>query len=112
LKPVGQISNLAPAVEVQAGIGTATLFGPDDRQLARPVRVKVQDPGTGKLVFKHRLPVTVDPGGEAVAVQLEMVESPPNLPRGSALVVLVLDADDETPLAREEITLKVDIDEW
>lgn len=112
LKPVGQIANLAPAVEVQAGIGTTTLFGPDDRQLARQVRVKVQDPATGKLVFKHREPVTVDPGGEPLAVQLEMVESPPSLPRDSALVVLVLDADDEELLAREEIVLKADIDEW
>ncbi|MBK7201967.1 PglZ domain-containing protein [Candidatus Amarolinea dominans] len=112
LKPVGQIANLSPAVAVQAGIGTTTLFGPDDRQLARLVRVKVQDPGTGKLVFKHREPVTVDPGGEAVAVQLERVESPPSLPRGSPLTVLVFDADDEEILAREDITLKVDIDEW
>ena len=112
LKPVGQITNLAPAVEVQAGIGTTTLFGPDDRQLARQVRVKVQDPATGKLIFRHREPVTVDPGGEPLAIQLEMVESPPSVPRGNTLVVLVLDADDEELLAREETVLKVDIDEW
>jgi len=112
LKPVVQIASEAPRVQVEAGIEGMTLFGPDERQLTRRVLVKVRNPTTGKLVFKHSDPVTVEPGGEPVTIQLELIEPKPTLPYGSALVVVVLDADDEGILAREEITLKVGIDEW
>jgi len=112
LKPVVQIASEAPRVQVEAGIEGMTLFGPDEKQLARRVLVKVRDPATGKLVFKHSEPVTVEPGGEPVTIQLEIIEPKPTLLYGSTLVVVVLDADDEEILAREEITLKVDIEEW
>jgi hypothetical protein len=112
LKPVVQIISETPRVQVEAGIGGMTLFGPDEKQLARRVLVKVRDLATGKLVFKHSEPVTVEPGGEPATVQLELVEPKPSLPYGTPLGIVVLDADDEEILAREEITLKVDIDEW
>jgi len=112
LKPVVQIISETPRVQVEAGIAGMTLFGPDEKQLARRVLVKVRDLATGKLVFKHSESVTVEPGGEPVTIQLELVEPKPSLPYGTPLVIVVLDADDEEILAREEITLKVDIDEW
>ncbi len=112
LKPVVQIASETPRVQVEAGIEGMTLFGPDEKQLARRVLLKVRNPATGKLVFKHSDPVTVEPGGEPVTVQLELIEPKPSLPYGSALIVAALDADDEEILSREEITLKVDIDEW
>ena len=112
LKPVVQLTSEAPRVQVQAGIEGMTLFGPDEKQLARRVRVKVRDPATGKLAFKHSQPVTVEPGGEPVTVQLELVEPKPTLLYGTELVVVVLDADDEEILAQEKTALKVDIEEW
>jgi len=112
LKPVVQITSETPRVEVEAGINGMTLFGPDAQQLARQVFVKVRNPATGKVVFKHGEPVTVEPGGDPVIVQLKLVEPRPILPYGSALVVEVRDADDEEILDREEITLRVEIDEW
>ena len=112
LKPVEQITGQVPRVQVGPGIGGQTLFGPDETCLARRVRIKVQEPTSGRVIFRHEDPVTVEPGGEVCTVALTLVESHPALPYGSPLVVLVLDADDEEILAREEVTLKVDIDEW
>jgi len=61
---------------------------------------------------KHREPVTVEPGGEALTVQLEIIEPRLELAYNAPLEVLVIDADDEEILAREEITLKVEINDW
>jgi hypothetical protein len=112
LKPVGHITSQAPRVQVEAGLDSRTLFGPDKHRLARQVMIKVRNPDTGKLVFKHPEPVTIEPGGAAIIVQLEIVEPKPNLARGSALVVEVRDADDEEILTREKVELGIDIDEW
>lgn len=112
LKPVVHITSKAPRVGVEAGFAGMTLFGPDDKQMSRRVMIKVRHPATGRLVFKHTDPVVVEPGGPTSIVQLQIVESCPNLPRGATLLVEVIDADDEEILAREEITLGIDIDEW
>lgn len=112
LKPVVQIVSQAPRIQVEAGLKGVTLFGPDEKLLARRVWIKVRHPATGKLVFKHGQPVTVEPGGQAIIVQLDMVAQEEALSRGTPLVVEVTDADDEENLTREEVRLEIDIDEW
>ena len=112
LKPVGHIASLAPRVQIQAGVtGQTTLFADSD-MLARQTIVKVKNPSTGKVIFKHSEMVTVEPDGEILTVQLEIVEPRPELAYNTPLEVLVIDADDEEILAREEITLKVEINDW
>lgn len=112
LKPVGQITSEAPRVQVQAGgKGQAKLFA-DTNQLTRKTVVKVKGPTTGKLVFRHPEPVTVEPEGDPITISLQLVDPKPTLAYGTNLVVEVLDADNEEILDREEIKLKVDIDEW
>ncbi len=112
LKPVEHIAGFSPRVQLQAGAtGQSTMFADSD-MLARQAVVKVHDPASGKLVFKHREPVTVDPDGAAVIVPLEIVEPRPELAYNTPLEILVIDADDEEILAREAITLKVAIDDW
>jgi hypothetical protein len=113
LKPVETITSEAPRVRVEAGIaGQQTMFGVDSKIIARRVMVKIEDPATGKLVFRLKEPISIEPGGEGTTVQLSLVESRPQLPAGTQLTVLVRDNDDEEILARENVTLKVDIDEW
>jgi hypothetical protein len=112
LKPVGQIASEAPRVQVQAGgKGQAKLFT-DTNELARKIFIKVKDPSKGKLVFRHSNPATIEPEGDPITISLQLVDPRPNLPYGAELVVEVIDADDEEILDREEIKLKVDIDEW
>jgi len=111
LKPVGHIASEAPRVQVQAA-ATAQLFNADVNLLARRVLVKVKDTLAGKLVFRHGEPITVEPEGAPVTVQLQMVEPKPQLAYGAPLLVEVLDADNEEVLVREDITLKIDISDW
>jgi len=111
LKPVGSITSEVPRVQVAMG-GQADLFGTDENLLARNVIVKIHDKETGKVIFKHKEPVTVEPGGGLITIQLKIVEPKPSLSYGSALVIEVRDAEDEELLTKENITLKVDIDEW
>lgn len=113
LKPVEKIASEAPRVQVQCSASVQQgLFGADENMLARQVIVKIQERDTGKLVFKHDVPVTVEPNENVVTVQLKMAESKQQLGYGAPLTVVVLDADDEEILAREDVQLKVDIDEW
>jgi hypothetical protein len=112
LKPVGHITSEMPRVQVQAGVRGQLTTYPDSTKLARRVAVKVREPSSGKLVFRHSDAIIVEPGGKAVTIQLQLVEPRPNLAYGAQLVVEALDADDEELLAREEVILKVDIDEW
>lgn len=114
LKPVQYIASEIPRVQVQAGAtGQITMFGPDSNLLARDVVVKVKDPSTGKVVFKHADPVTIEPQGEVITVPLSLVDPRPQLAFGTTLNVQLLDADDEEILAQEEVTLRTEInDEW
>ena len=111
LKPVGHITSEAPRVHVQAA-ATGQLFNADVNLLARRVLVKLKDPATGKLFFRHGEPVTIEPEGAPVTVQLAIVEPKPLLAYGAPLVVEVLDADDEEILVREDVTLKIEISDW
>jgi hypothetical protein len=115
LKPVTHIATLTPRVQVQAGVPAQTggrLFATDANVLSRRVVVKVKEPVSGVLVFKHGEPVTVEPDKEPVTVSLQLVEPRPELTYGTQLVVQVLDADNEEILTSEPITLKVEINEW
>lgn len=113
LKPVEYISSEMPRVEVEAGVpkGQQTLFA-DSTQLSRRIFVKIKESTAGKIVFKHTDAVVIEPGGEPTAVRLHLIDPRPPIPRGTPLVVEVIDADDDELLTREEIILKVDIDEW
>ena len=111
LKPVGLITSEAPRVQVQAA-ATGQLFNADVNLLSRRVLVKVKDPALGKLVFRHSEPIIIEPEGASVTVQLQMVEPKPQLAYGTPLQVEVLDADDEEILAREDVTLKIEISDW
>ena len=112
LKPIGLITSATPRVQIEAAVtDQSTLFGADSKILARRVRVRIQQPSTGQLVFKHDEPVTIAPGDQPVAVLLRLAEPRPEVAYGAELLVQVIDEDDEI-LAREEVTLKVDLDEW
>jgi hypothetical protein len=111
LKPVGHIASEAPRVQVQAA-ATGQLFNADANLLARRVLVKVKDPATGKVIFRHSEPIIIEPEGATVTAQLQMVEPKPQLAYGTPLLVEVLDADDEEILVREDATLKIDISDW
>jgi hypothetical protein len=111
LKPIGHITSEAPRVQVQAA-ATGQLFNADVNLLARRVLVKIKDPAAGKLAFRHTEPITIEPEGPSVTVQLQIVEPRPQLGYGSPLVVEVLDADDEEILVREDVTLRIEISDW
>jgi hypothetical protein len=111
LKPVGSITSEVPRVQV-AMAGQPDLFGTDSNLLARNIMVKIHDKETGKVLFKHKEPVTVEHGGDLTTIQLNIVDPKPSLSYGAALVIEVRDAEDEELLTKENITLKVDIDEW
>lgn len=111
LKPVGNIASETPRVQVQAA-GTGRLFNADVNLLARRVVVKVKDPASGTLVFRHDEPITIEPEGAPVTVQLATIEPKPKLPYGAPLHVEVIDADDEEILAHEAVTLRIEISDW
>lgn len=116
LKPVGHIATKLPRVQIApAHSGQQALFT-STTQLGRRVLIKVLAPETNKLVFRHDEAVTVQPGdvrsaSEPIVVQLRLVDDPPALRFGSKLLVRVMDAENEEELAREEIALKVDLDD-
>jgi hypothetical protein len=112
LKPVVQITSVVPRIQVEPGDSEAGLFGADERKLARRARIKVLDPTTGKVIFKHDDPVTIEPGGKAITVLLKYANKEAGTQYGMKMSVQVIDADDEEILASEEVTLKVDLDEW
>ena len=105
------VASEAPRVQVQAA-ATGQLFSADVNLLARRVLVKIKSPATGKVVFKHSDPVTIEPEGAAVTIPLSVVDPKPALPFGTPLIVEVLDADDEELLTREDVELKIEISDW
>ena len=113
LKPVGYISSETPRLQVQAaGTGQLLLLGPDSDLIPRSVIVKIVEKESGKLVFRHADSILVQPEGPPITVQLNIIEPRPELPFGAKLSVIVIDADDEEILAREEVPLKTDINDW
>jgi len=113
LKPIGYISSLTPRIQVQAAsTGQMTFLGPESNQIPRSVVVKIKEAESGKLVFRPSTPVVVTPEGEAITIQMELVNPPPILDYGTKLLVQVLDADDEEILGTEEVQLKTAISDW
>ena len=113
LKPVGHITSRTPRVQVQVG-STSLIAG--EGQVARRVAVRVED-ATGREVFVSSEPVLFQPPSsmehrEPKTIQLDLVSSPPPVAFGDSLVVIVLDADDKQRLVVENVTLKVELDEW
>jgi len=111
LKPVEHITTMAPRIQLEPGVAGQGRFFADSSQLARRVLVKVRDPLSGKIVFKAD-PITIEPASKGATAELKPVESVPSLSHGAILCVEVRDADDEELLAKEDVVLKVDIDEW
>lgn len=111
LKPVAHISSETPRIQVQAA-STGQLFGGDINLLSRRVLLKIKDPASGKVVFRHNEAWTIEPGGAAVTIPLAIVTPKPELSYGTSLAVEVLDADDEELLARAVVELKLEITDW
>jgi hypothetical protein len=111
LKPIGFIASEAPRVQVQAA-STGQLFSTDSNLLSRRVVVKIKEPSSTRLVFRHSEAVTVEPDGPVVTIQLAIVNPKPELKYGTSLQVELLDADDEELLVRHDVELKIDITEW
>jgi hypothetical protein len=116
LKPIEHITSIMPRIEVAAGATGKTkgLFGPDSSQLARDVVVRVRDPATGHVVFRHDSSVTIEPEGQNESITLKVVESPPALSFGSVLSVEVRDADNDEVLDTAEVSLRTEIgdEDW
>jgi len=112
LKPLSEIVSLTQRVEVAPGSGERDLLGAvDENLLGRKVLVKVLTPLTGKVLFKGKMAIVVEPGGVTQVVELERVESA-EAKRGDELEVQAVDADDEEILDRRTVSLQVDLDEW
>jgi hypothetical protein len=113
LKPVGLITSEMPRVQVEPGAkGQQKLVGADSNLLSRKVLVKVRDPRTGKVIFRHNDATTIDPTGGVQTIALSLVDAASAPPFGSNLLIVVQDADDEEILASEEVELRVEIDEF
>ncbi|QXO96036.1 PglZ domain-containing protein [Methanospirillum purgamenti] len=110
LKPVQFITSLTPRVQIEDG-GQKRLFGADESLSGRTVLVKVRDK-EGRVVFKQKEPISVNPGGGVQTIQLELVPGAPALLSGEYLMVCVEDAENEQRLAEEQVELRQDIDDW
>ncbi len=111
LKPVGHIASESPRIQVQSA-STGQLFNVDATLMSRRVLVKIKDPESGRLIFRHEEPVSIEPEGESHTINLALVEPRPELSYGTDMIVEVLDADDEELLGREEVQLKIEITDW
>ena len=78
---------------------------------ARPVEIKVLDSTTGRLLFRSKSKIIVEPGGAAQPVELQKVKGAEAL-MGQKLDIRVLDSDDEEVLDRVHATLRIALDEW
>lgn len=112
LKPLGVITSLTTKVEVAPGSGEKDLLGTvDENLLSRNVLVKVVAPESGKVLFKAKQAIVVEPGGETRVAELERVKGA-EAKMGAELQLQALDADDEEILDRQTVTLQVELDEW
>ncbi|MBM4249045.1 MAG: hypothetical protein FJ149_06355 [Euryarchaeota archaeon] len=76
------------------------------------MNIKIRESTKGKVIFRNDTPITIEPGGTPVVVQLSRPETDIIPKFGDMLNVEVVDADDEELLLKQEVTLKVDMDEW
>ena len=110
LKPVSQISSLAPRLEIEPERVDANLLGEiDEKLVGRRVLVEISSQSGQKLFVSE--PVPVEPGGEKQIVQLARVPNAQAALR-SKLDVVVRDADSQEILDRCMATLLKEMDEW
>ncbi len=110
LKPVGMITSLKPRVAVEVG-GQLALVG--GAMQARRIDIRVRRPDDGTIVFRNAGPISIEQTTEgSVPVTLDLVPQDRSTPSGSTLTVELRDADDESIIAREDVILKVDLDDW
>lgn len=113
IKPITQIISLAQRVQVGSQATQPDLFGgkASENYLSRPVMIKVLHPSSGKMLFKSKQPVILEPGGELVTLELKVV---PGASAGmkSELDLYLLDADDEEILDQAKVTLQIELDDW
>ena len=74
LKPLGPIVRLNPTIEVAPhGVQRDLMGGVDETLTGRQVRVKIVHPPSGKVIFRSREAVPIEPGGPNRTVTLEKV---------------------------------------
>ena len=113
MKPISQITSLAQRIQIAPQSTQLDLFAgmASDNYLSRPVKVKVVQPDTGRILFKSRKQLILEPGGDTIAIDL-IVNPGASVIINSELEMLLLDADDEEVLDRLKVTLKVEMDDW
>jgi hypothetical protein len=113
LKPISQITSLAQRVKVGTQAIQLDLISGQahENYLSRPVMIKVIHPSTGRIVFRTKQQITLEPGGEDVTLELLVVPGA-TASLKSELEMLLLDADDEEVLDRTKVTLQVELDNW
>lgn len=112
LKPITQITSLMQRVEVAPAAAQTGFFDAvDETLLTRTVRVRVCDPATGKTLFKSKATAKIEPGGAPVSIELAKVAEA-EAKAGTELEVVVEDADNDEPLERRPVVLKVELNEW
>ena len=112
LKPITQITSVDQKVEVSPGTVQHEMFSDvDENLMARQVVVKALHVNSGKLLFKSKAPVTVEPGGGTLVIPLCRVEGT-SAALEDEVAVQVHDADDEELLDRNVAKVKIELDEW
>jgi hypothetical protein len=112
LKPVSEITTQEPVVEIEPDTRSKkNLFGEvDGSYLGREITIKVRDGTSGKTLFRSK-PVAVSPKDDIRQIRLEKVSGAEGR-YGQKLELVIVDADNDEILATQEVTLKVDMDEW
>ncbi len=111
LKPVNQISGLAPRLEIEPERVDTNLLGEvDEKLVGRRAQIEISQSQTGQKLFVS-VPVTIEPGGEKQIVQLER-EPGVQASLRSKLDIVVRDADSGEVLDRCMATLMKELDEW
>lgn len=110
LKPISQITSLAPRLEIEPErVDTNLLKEIDEKLVGRQVYVEISSQ-TGQKLFVSES-VAVEPGGEKQVVPLERVPKA-QAPLRSKLDIVVRDVDSQEILDRCMATLMKEMDEW
>jgi hypothetical protein len=112
LKPITHITSLAQRLQIGPEATQLDFSSKVDQNLlARPVIVRVIHPQNGKLIFKSKSSLSIEPGGSTKTVELTTIPGA-QAPLGTELDIEIRDADDEEILDRGRATLQVELDEW
>jgi len=112
IKPVTQLVSLTQKIDIGPSAAQAELFGAvDENLLSRRVVIKISDPASGKVLFRSKSNVLVEPGGTIQSVEVVKVDGA-EAKVGARLDIVLLDSDDEEVLDSKQIDLKIELDEW